>query len=159
MKFKLILVLLLFGVLGYVREFFFVQMNVILYQKYYNSVNEEFPVAKIMQIFNNFTYETLYYSKYIFTLISVGLFYILSFYSFKYINLLKNIKYLNYCYLLLLTLATLSMLYGYFINNRLQDSEYTLSRWLLGIAQSPIVFIILFAANKLNNTLTKTNEL
>jgi len=51
------------------------------------------------------------------------------------------------------------MLYGYFINNRLQDSEYTLSRWLLGIAQSPIVFIILFAANKLNNTLTKTNEL
>ena len=61
--------------------------------------------------------------------------------------------------MLLLTLAAITMLYGYIVNNRLQDSEYTISRWLLGIAQSPIIFLILIASQKLNNTLTKNNAL
>ncbi|MDP3146184.1 MAG: hypothetical protein Q8N66_12305 [Bacteroidota bacterium] len=41
------------------------------------------------------------------------------------------------------------MIYGYFVNGRLQDDEYTVSRWLLGIAQSPIICLILIASEKL----------
>lgn len=158
-KLKLLVLFLLFGIVGYFREFFFVQLNVILYQKYYNQVNEGVTLASFMEYFNQYSYSTLYYSKYIFTLASVCIFYGLNYLSLNILNYKKNIKFLNFCYLLLLTLASASMLYGYLINKRLQDDEYTLSRWLLGIAQSPIVFIFLVAANELNNTLNKKTEL
>ncbi len=158
-KLKILFIFLLFGIVGYFREFFFVQLNVILYQKYYNQINEGVKLSHFMQYFNQFNYSTLYYSKYIFTLVSVGLFYGLNYMALHTLNNKKNIKFLKICYLVLLTLASVSMLYGYLINNRLQDDEYTLSRWLLGIAQSPIVFIILVAANELNNTLNKKTEL
>lgn len=154
-KLKILFIFLLFGIVGYFREFFFVQLNVILYQKYYNQINEGVKLSYFMKYFNQFNYSTLYYSKYIFTLVSVGLFYGLNYMALYTLNHKKNIKFLKFCYLVLLTLASVSMLYGYLINNRLQDDEYTLSRWLLGIAQSPIVFIILVAANELNNTLNK----
>lgn len=154
-KLKILFIFLLFGIVGYFREFFFVQLNVILYQKYYNQINEGVKLSYFMKYFHQFNYSTLYYSKYIFTLVSVGLFYGLNYMALYTLNHKKNIKFLKFCYLVLLTLASVSMLYGYLINNRLQDDEYTLSRWLLGIAQSPIVFIILVAANELNNTLNK----
>lgn len=159
MKLKLLLLFFLFGITGYFREFFFVQLNVILYQKYYNQTNEAISLAAFMKYFNQFSYSTLYYSKYFFTIVSTLIFYGLNYMALSYLNYKKNIKFLNFCYLLLLTLASASMLYGYLINNRLQDDEYTLSRWLLGIAQSPIVFIILVAANELNDTLNKKTEL
>ncbi len=156
---KLIFIIIVFAIIGFSREFFFVQMNVILYEKYYNSINTEFPVAPIMKFFTKYSYSSLYYSKYIFTLLTVLVYYIVSFYSLKLLGYKNIIKYLSYCYLLLLTLAAITMLYGYIVNNRLQDSEYTISRWLLGIAQSPIIFLILIASQKLNNTLTKNNAL
>ncbi|MBL7912865.1 MAG: hypothetical protein JNJ41_17510 [Bacteroidia bacterium] len=59
------------------------------------------------------------------------------------------LKFLVYSYLILLSLAAIAMTYGYFINGHLQDDEYTLSRWLLGIAQSPIICLILIASEKL----------
>jgi hypothetical protein len=63
--------------------------------------------------------------------------------------------FLIYSYLVLLFLAAISMLYGYFVKQRLQDDEYTLSRWLFGIAQSPIICLILLASEKLY---LKTNK-
>ena len=54
-----------------------------------------------------------------------------------------------YSYLIVLTVAGLSMLFGYIVNQRLQDDEYTLSRWLVGIIQSPIVTIIIIASHQL----------
>ena len=66
------------------------------------------------------------------------------------------LKFLIYSYILLLTLAALAMIYGYFVNGRLQDDEYTVSRWLLGIAQSPIICLILIASEKLYPKSTKS---
>ena len=63
-------------------------------------------------------------------------------------------KILVYSYLILFMLAGLSLLAGYFINGRLQDDEYTLSRWLMGIAQSPIICLILLASEKLYHKTT-----
>jgi hypothetical protein len=51
----------------------------------------------------------------------------------------------------LLVVAGLSMAIGYGLSGTLKNDEYTLSRWLLGIAQSPIICLILLAAGNLYN--------
>ncbi len=142
--------LFLFWLLGYIREFFFVNLNNIMYEKYYGHTT--LPVPLSMRFFTRFSYEVLYYSKYAYTLLSVLLFFGLSYAAVKQLSAQKKLsRFLIYSYLILLFLAGVSMVYGYFINNRLQDDEYTLSRWLLGIMQSPILCLILLASEKLYN--------
>lgn len=161
MKFRwvyFIVFFMLFAVLGYVREKFFVSLNHLMYIKYYNR-NTELPLDPFILIFKNIPYATLYYLKYPFTLLSVFLFGLLSTLSIKFIIQEKKlVRWVIYSYLILLTLAGLSMLFGLLINNRLQDDEYTLSRWLLGIAQSPIITIVFLASYKLITQQTKTQS-
>jgi hypothetical protein len=145
----IIISVLVFVCLGYFREFFFVHLNNILYYKYYNSVSA-LPIPGVMKLFDNFSYSTLYYLKYPFTLLSTILFFFASYLTLKKLTGNRQIlKILFYVYALLLILAGISMIYGYFINQRLQDDEYTISRWLMGIAQSPIICLILLASEKL----------
>ncbi|MGZ4089416.1 MAG: hypothetical protein ACXVNO_01760, partial [Bacteroidia bacterium] len=93
---------------------------------------------------------TLYKLKYPFTLLFILFFGTLSFFAVRFILGTKKLwRWVVYSYLILLTLAGLSMLFGYVVNQRLADDEYTLSRWLLGIAQSPIICLILLAAENL----------
>jgi len=140
---------LLFAVLGYFREFFFVHLNIIMYEKYYNSFSQA-PFPDSMNFFKSFSYDTLYYSKYVYTLLGL-----LAFLATNYLAVKKLtqtpylLKILLCAYCLMFVLAALSMLYGYFVNGRLQDEEYTVSRWLMGIAQSPIICLILVASEKL----------
>jgi hypothetical protein len=147
----LIFFILAFGGMGYFREFFFVHLNNIMYMKYYSSTSA-LAVPAIMRVFEGFSYSTLYYSKYPYTLVWTFLFFICSYFALK--KLTANqlaIKLLMVAYALLLVVAGLSMVYGYFANRTLQNDEYTLSRWLLGIAQSPIICLILLASEKLYN--------
>ena len=138
----------LFGLLGYLREFFFVNLNNIMFQKYYN--HTDLPIPDIMQVFNSFSYKTLYFSKYIYTLVWIVVFFIANYFAIKKLCTTKILlRFLVYSYLILLSLAAIAMAYGYFINGLLQDDEYTISRWLLGIAQSPIICLILIASEKL----------
>lgn len=149
MKIKWLLTFMgLFWLLGYVREFFFVHLNNIMYEKYYGHTT--LPVPGVMQVFTRIPYNTLYYSKYLYTLAGVLLFFALSWLAIKKLSDEKKLStILIYSYLILLFLAGISMVYGYFVKDRLQDDEYTLSRWLLGIAQSPIICLILLASEKL----------
>lgn len=147
----LVFFILLFGCLGYFREFFFVHINNIMYRKYY-SMTTALDVPWSMKPFEFFSYNTLYYSKYIYTLGWTFLFFVSSFFAIKLLtgNQLAT-KLVVYAYGLLLIIAGLSMVYGFFNNKNLQNDEYTLSRWLLGIAQSPIICLILLASEKLYN--------
>jgi hypothetical protein len=43
------------------------------------------------------------------------------------------------------------MLYNYFVNEKFDGDEYTFSRWLMGIAQSPLVAFFMLASSKLYN--------
>jgi hypothetical protein len=152
MKLKWILLfLLLFGALGYYREFFFVHINRIMYGKYYSmNAYEHDAMPLIMKPFDQWTYAALYYAKYPFTLVFTLAFFLLSKWCLRKLSsaaVLLNT--LNYAYLLMLGLAALSMAYGLLVKDRLQNDEYTLSRWLLGIAQSPIICLILLASEKL----------
>lgn len=145
---KIVFFLLLFGIFGYCREYFFVNLNIIMFEKYYH--HAPVPVPKIMSFFSLFSYKTLYYSKYIYTIIWIVVFYSLSYWAIKQISGEKQLlKFLTISYVILVILSALIMAYGLLINNRLQDSEYSISRWLLGITQSPIICLILIASNSL----------
>ncbi|MBA3664539.1 MAG: hypothetical protein H0W61_10070 [Bacteroidetes bacterium] len=156
MKIKgILLFLVLFGVTGYFRERFFEHMNIIL-ASVYRGTNEYAIIGKtapaIMSPFLNWSYPALYYSKYPFTFLWVLVFYALSYFAIRKLAPVKNIlKILTISYLLLLILAGISMGIGYLVNGTLKNDEYTFSRWLLGIAQSPIICLILLAAVNLYN--------
>ncbi len=141
--------LVLFAAAGYIREFFFVQINVILFSKFYNSP-PVLPTPYIMRPFTHLAYETLYYSKYLFTVLSVVAFYLLNRLALKKMSGSAVIlKTLNWSYILISLMAVISMAYGVLINKRVDDDEYTLSRWFMGIVQSPLICLILLASQKL----------
>jgi len=144
-----LLFFLLFALLGFTREFFFVNLNNIMYMLYYHNTSS-MPVPGIMKGFMNFKYESLYYSKYGFTLLCTALYFALSYWTLKKLTGRPFFtRVLSYAYLIFIVLSALSMLYGYFIKERLADEEYTLSRWLMGVLQSPIICLILVASERL----------
>ncbi len=149
-KYKLyILFIFVFAILGYCREYFFVHLNNILYIRYYNRPSD-LPVPEIMRIFLNQSYATLYYSKYTYTVLWTSLFLLAGYLAIKKISAHKGlIRLFFFSYGVLIFLSALSMLYAYFIRQDLQNSEYTLSRWLMGIAQSPIICLLLLASENL----------
>jgi len=147
----IVVFVLLFAGLGYAREFFFVNLNNIMYMKYYSSTST-MPVPAVMHVFESASYSTLYYSKYIYTLLWALLFMMLSYFALKrFTGKPLLCRLLIYTYVVMLIVAGLAMAYGLIVSQRLQNDEYTLSRWLLGIAQSPIICLILLASEKLYN--------
>lgn len=146
---KWLLYLLLFALAGFVREYFFVHYNILLYYVYYPNM-EPTHLSAFMKSFADVPYATLYYFKYPFTLLWTLLFFLLTHYAIKHLAGKAFLLRVNkITYLLVLFLAGLSMLYGWVVNQRLDQDEYTLSRWLMGIAQSPIICLILLASEKL----------
>jgi hypothetical protein len=148
----IILFILVFAVLGYCREFFFLNINNILFIKYYDRPTQ-MPVPAIMTPFLNFDYATLYYLKYPFTVMGAFVFYLANHFTIKKVTGSSFLCRINLiAYIVMLVLAAISMTYGYFAHRSLQNDEYTLSRWLMGIAQSPIICLILLASEKLYNS-------
>ncbi|MGE0567968.1 MAG: hypothetical protein AB7O73_08460 [Bacteroidia bacterium] len=122
-----------------------------MYIKYYHTDTEK-PLDSFILFLDGFSYETLYYMKYPLTILSILVFAYLNYLFVKLsLNNNKISKLLIYSFGILITLAALSMAFGYIVNHRLQNDEYTLSRWLLGIAQSPIIAIVLIASSQLLN--------
>lgn len=120
-----------------------------MFMKYYNNP-PLIPIPDIMLPFTNLDYATLYYSKYVSTIFWCFLFFIASFFAIRVITSNQYlVRSLFYIYAALLLIAGVLMMYGYFVNHRLQDDEYTMSRWLMGIAQSPLICLILLASEKL----------
>jgi hypothetical protein len=110
-----------------------------------------------MHPFELFSYPVLYYSKYVYTVLFVASYFFLNRFTIKKLTgTAFLVRVLLYAYSIMLGLAALSMIYGYFVNGRLQDDEYTLSRWLMGIAQSPIICLILLASEKLYQKTTSS---
>lgn len=140
--------ILLFAFLGFSREFLFVNINNQLYKLYYGQ--SDLPLPQSLSFIAKFDYSTLYYSKYILTILFFIAYICVSFFAVKTIcNGEKISRLIIYIYALLLFLAGLTMVYNYFINNSLGGDEYTFSRWLMGIAQSPLVAFFVIASNTL----------
>ncbi len=145
--FKYIIFILVFAFLGFTREFLFVNINNQLYKLYYGHSN--LPLPGSLHFIANLSYSTLYYSKFTLTVLFYTAYFFVSFWTVRQITANKKFTlYIIYIYALLLILAGLTMVYNYTVNKQLDGDEYIFSRWLLGIAQSPLVafFIIASAA-------------
>jgi hypothetical protein len=154
MKIKyVVFFLIVFIIAGYFRERFFEHLNIIMASIYkgHDLYAEGGAVRPgIMDIFATWSYPTLYFSKYIFTVIWMLIFYTISYVALKKMTGTRLlIRFLTWSYIIMLALAALSMVYGYVVHGTLDNDEYTLSRWLMGIAQSPIICLILTASEQL----------
>lgn len=121
-----------------------------LYNLYYNNFDYKLPES--ISFITHFNYATLYYAKYPLTIAYFMAYLITSFYAIKTICVnKKNAFWIVYIYAILLVLSGISMSYNYIINNQLNGDEYTFSRWLMGIAQSPLVTFFTIASSTLYN--------
>ncbi len=142
------LYLLVFAVLGFSREFLFVNMNNQLYKLYYG--NSKVPLPSSIRFIEAFDYTTLYYLKYPLTLAYYLAYFLTSYFAVKTICGDKKFsKWITYIYAILLILSCVSMAYNYIMHNQLNGDEYTFSRWLMGIAQSPLVAFFVIASGAL----------
>lgn len=147
---KYIFFITIFALLGFSREFLFVNTNNQLFKLYYH--NEDIKIPTSLDFLTHLEYSTLYYLKYVFTIIYFLAYLLASYFAVKHICLnKKNTQWVIYIYAILLVLSGISMAYNYLINNQLNGDEYTFSRWLMGIAQSPLVAFFMIASSKLYN--------
>ena len=148
MAIKYLSVFCAFAFLGFTKEFLFVNINNQLYKTYYK--NNDILISKSLTFLSKYSYETLYYIKYPLTLIYFIVYFLVSFYSVKIICDNKKITmWIVYIYSLLFILSSITMFYNYIINNQLSGEEYTFSRWLMGIAESPLVAFFVISASAL----------
>lgn len=147
-SFKYILFISIFAALGFSREFLFVNLNNRLYSLFYH--HNDYILPKSLSFFNQFDYNTLYFIKYPLTVLYFLAYFFTSYFTIKQLSGHKKItQSVIYIYLILLALASISMLYNYFVNQKFDGDEYTFSRWLMGIAQSPLVAFFILASSKL----------
>ncbi len=145
---KYLLFISIFAILGFTREFVFVNLNNRLFSLYYN--HNDYLLPNSLSFFNQFDYLTLYYFKFPLTVLYFLAYFFTSYLAIKHFCQNKKITvWVIYIYVILLALASISMTYNYFIENQLDGDEYTFSRWLMGIAQSPLVVFFILASSKL----------
>jgi hypothetical protein len=146
--FKYFFFFVLFAILGFSREFIFVNINAQLFDLYYG--HTDFKLPSSLSYFAKMNYDSLYHSKYVLTIAYYLAYFVVSYISVKITCVDKKYtRLIIYIYGLLLLLSGISMAYNYIFNNNLDGDEYTFSRWLMGIAQSPLVAFFMIAANKL----------
>lgn len=141
---KLFFFLIFFIILGLFREYVFININNILYFKYYKHTSVPIPFG--FGYLTKLSYAGLYYLKYPLTILFVALYYVSNRFFLKQFQVSRlYIQILNISYLFLLFISALLMLYAYLSHQKLNDDEYSVSRALMGLAQSPLISFVLFA--------------
>ncbi len=155
--YKAIVLLVFFILLGYFREYVFINFNNLIYFKFYKSTT--MPIPSAFLFFTKFSYATLYYVKYPLTITFVAIYIITSIISLKFLRMNNWYqKLLLIIYGIIILLSVILMIYGYFFKLKLNDNEYTISRWLMGIAQSPFILFTLITLYLWEKTKLIKNE-
>jgi len=145
---KYLIFISIFALLGFSREFVFVNINSRLSSLYYN--NNNFILPNSLSFFSRFKYNDLYKIKYVLTILFFIVYFSCSYYAVKQFYQNKKItNWVIYIYIILLALAVICSLYNYFFSKDLGGDDYTFSRWLIGIAQSPLIAFFMLASGKL----------
>jgi hypothetical protein len=145
--FFLLLVIITLLFLGYYRDFVFRTMNSMLQAK-----DHEMPYATpaSLQFLDRFSYTQLMNLKWLFTVIFSGLYLVMALITLKII--FNNRKYLSITigvYIAIMLVSGLFMLGGFAVEST-ADRMYEFARYLMGMAQSPIILMILIPAFKLS---------
>jgi hypothetical protein len=138
-KIKITLLILLLMALGFFRENLFVNINSVLYNKWYNEIH---PVVWYVSFLGNFSYKTIYIAKWFIT----PLFALIYWFAQKQLllsifNEKKIIKWLSVLYLSLFLLAGIFFVAGWALGDVYKG--YTLSRLFMGLLESPVACMIL----------------
>lgn len=139
-----ILLFLVFMILGFSRDYLFVNINYQAGKTYYHRI-DDYHVAEGLKFLESWSYTKLYYSKWILTVI-----YMLMYGSITIMGIhltFKNRQYNRYTFLIYALLFVLAALVYISGNHLLSvDRAYTISRQIMGWLQSPIIAMILFPA-------------
>lgn len=147
---KIISLILVAGViifLGYYRDFVFKNINALIQS---NELNIDFSMPPSLSIFNNFEYTNLIKIKWLLTIICSAFYLIISIISIKI--LFENKKYIHIAigvYIALTLVSAIFMTTGYLFPT-LSKNMYSFSRYLMGMAQSPLILMILIPAFKIS---------
>lgn len=152
---KLWIVLMVIGViaLGFFREFVFVHINEYLFALWYDEPSRALEVIPFLA---NFDYYTLYYSKFFLTVLFAGLFFMMSLITLQLIYHKNYWKLLGIIYLVLLLTAGTAMALGY-LSDGIRET-YPFARLMMGVAQSPLILMVLIPGIWLKRSRAATNK-
>ncbi len=139
--------------LGFLREFIFVNTNSILYSKFYN---ENYPMHPFFNFFKDKSYNFIYISKWVFTLLFILMYFYAQVLTAKFLlkeNILR--KWFFFFYLFLVILSVITFAVGWLAGNINQG--YTFSRLFLGILQSPLPIMFLLPVYYFTKKMNQSN--
>ena len=138
-KIKITLFVLLLLTLGFFRDNFCVNINAILFNKFYKN---NYPTDNYLSFLYGFSYQSIYTAKWFITPVFTFVFWLT---QKKFLaTLFDEIKFTNWLailYLSLFLLAGIFFMVGWALGNIIQG--YTFSRLFMGLLQSPVPCMIL----------------
>lgn len=142
-KLRILLIVLVLLFLGFLKEYVFVGINMVLFSKYYSApVEDGEPIRPAFMFLTAFSYNTIYTLKWLITPAFIGLFWFLQKKLLTIIFAEKKTSYwLGVMYLSLLLLAGISFFTGWAIGYI--HEGYRFSRIFVGLAESPVPGMIL----------------
>ncbi len=131
---------------GYLRDTVFKTINALLRAW---DLDQDYFLPPFLSFLENYQYETLENLKWLLTLIFSLLYLILTIFSIKlFLKSSKYIKIAIFTYLGIIVISGVFILIGLCFNS-IAQKMYEFARYLMGMAQSPIILMILIPAFKL----------
>jgi hypothetical protein len=138
-----------FVVLGFIREFFFVHTNDQIRAVYYNQL---YPLPQALGFLKTLSYNQLYTLKWVLTLVFFLLFFALSYKAIKDLTNIRSLKKaVIWSYTSVFVVSGLAIVIGSLTS--MNEEAYSFARFFMGIGQSPVIFMMIYASSflKLNN--------
>ncbi len=140
----LLLLLAVLFFLGWLRDYFFLNMNDQLYKLYFSGYEFRLPVP--LRWMERFPYKELYYLKYFITIVFSVLYFILTWFGLKvfFPKRKQLLKEMIIVYAGLGLIAAIPMIFALFGGSF--RAAYGFSRMVIGIMHSPLIFMLSFPA-------------
>lgn len=141
--FVLLLIVTLIVFISFYRDYFFRTVNAMLLAWDYEM---DYPMPAHLRFFESFDYDEVLNLKWLFTLVFASIFYFISRFTIQYLFNNKNYnRIVLFAFVGLTVLSGLFMAIGWMVPSSL-ERMYEIARFLMGLAQSPVVLMILIPA-------------
>ena len=141
-KIIILVVVSIYIVIGFFREFIFLNINEQIRVVYYHETDSH--VSNAMQWISQFSYSTLYYSKWLLTLTFTTIFALIAGLAIKIAFAEKTLVRITWLvYAAVFVLGLLFFIAGSVSGNI--DNTYNISRFIAGLTETPALLAILFA--------------